>query len=58
MRKKILTMMVIVSALTLGACADENAIDEMLQEDIQLNQTGDPDDDDPPCNLGDPGCKG
>ncbi len=47
MRRKILTMMVIASALTLGACAEEDGIDEMLQEDIQLNQTTDPGDD--PC---------
>jgi len=38
-------MMVIVSALSLGACTEDAAMDELI-DDIELNQIGDPDDDD------------
>ncbi len=52
MRKKILTIMVVVSAFLLGACTEQDGIKEMLEDDsIELNQTGDPDDD---CIPGDP----
>lgn len=56
MRRKFLTLAVIVSALSLGACADTNEIDQMLQEDMQLNHTNDPGD---KCdNPLDPDCTG
>ncbi|MEP5612725.1 MAG: hypothetical protein ABJP45_10775 [Cyclobacteriaceae bacterium] len=45
MRRKFLTMMVIVSALSLGACTEDAAMDELI-DDIELNQPGDNDDDD------------
>lgn len=42
MRRKFLTLMVVVSALSLGACTEDAAMDELI-EDIELNQTTDPD---------------
>lgn len=45
MRKKILTVMVIVSAFALGSCAEEDGIKELLEDDIELNHTNDPGDD-------------
>ena len=48
MRKKLFTAMTIVTALALGACAEDATMDELI-DDIELNQTTDPEDDvDPP----------
>ena len=47
MRKKILAM-VVISAFALGACQEDATMDELI-EDIELNQTTDPNDqEDPP----------
>ncbi len=54
MRKRFLTAMVIVSALSLGACTEDATMDELI-EDIELNQTTDPDDDADPGDSGQPG---
>jgi predicted small secreted protein len=45
MRRKLLAALVVVSALSLGACTEDATMDELI-EDIELNQTTDPDDDD------------
>lgn len=47
MRRKLLTGLVVLSALSLGACKEDTTMDEMM-EDIELNQTTDPDVDDDP----------
>lgn len=46
MRKKLLTLTIIASSLAFGACTEDSTMDELLKEDIELNETGDPDDDD------------
>ncbi|MEP1094209.1 MAG: hypothetical protein ABJG78_03825 [Cyclobacteriaceae bacterium] len=46
MRRKFLTMMVIVSALSLGACTEDAAMDELIMDTEELNQTSDTDPDD------------
>lgn len=45
MRKKLFTVMIIAGALTLGACAEDETMDNLIN-DVELNQTTDPGDDD------------
>ena len=53
MRRKFLTIMVILCVFALGACTEDATMDELIN-DIELNQTGDPDDDDEPAGTGKP----
>ena len=44
--------MIVASVFALGACTEDAAMDELIN-DIELNQTGDPDmDEDPPGGGG------
>ncbi|WP_421762621.1 hypothetical protein [Ekhidna sp.] len=45
MKRKLFTALIIAGALSFTACQEDAAMDELV-EDIELNQTLDPDDDD------------
>lgn len=45
MNKKLLTLLIVIGGLTLGACQEDPTMDELIQ-DTELNTTLDPDDDD------------
>lgn len=49
MKRKLLTLLIVIGGLTLGACQEDATMDELIQ-DTELNTTLDPDDDqtDPP----------
>lgn len=55
MRKKLLTLTIIASSFAFGACSEDSTMDELIQ-DVELNETGDPDgdgnDEDDPNNNG------
>ncbi|MEQ9302738.1 MAG: hypothetical protein RJQ14_02390 [Marinoscillum sp.] len=52
MKRKLFTALVIAGALSLTACQEDAAMEELV-DDIELNQTSDPDDDtDPPGGSG------
>lgn len=54
MRKKLLTLTIIAGSLLLGACAEDSTMDELI-DDVELNDTTEPDEDDdtnPPAGGG------
>jgi hypothetical protein len=44
MKRRILTLLVVIGGLALGACQEDSTMDELIQ-DTELNTTLDPDDD-------------